>query len=429
MKVLILGSSLRGLDEVARICVAANEDVVMYDSEDPTPPADLRGRVDVLPRTWRPEYLDGVDRVVASPWFSEIKPPISDALDRGIEVITEAGFGLEHIRTPFVGITGTNGKTTVTEVVTEMLVASGVEAAGGGNLGSPVSGMASGDADILVLELSSYQLRFLGDSFPAAAALLNIAPDHLDWHGTFDAYTQAKARIFAGMAPDAVLAYNADDPVVASVVENAPCQAVACSGTTMPPGGNGVVDGAIVVNGHTFPAPVRDASFLFDLVAGATVALAVGASVPGVARAISDFAPGAHRRQQVETSDGITWIDDSKATNPHATVAAVAAHAPVILLAGGRNKGLDLAPIGTVSGITHLIAFGESGPEIAAESVAPSTVVQSLSAAVARACDVAGPGDTVLLSPGCASFDEFTSYAERGDVFQQLVTRRRGTAA
>jgi UDP-N-acetylmuramoylalanine--D-glutamate ligase len=429
MRTLILGTSLRGLADAARISLEDGAEVVMYDAEVPDPPGDLAGRVSVLPIQWDPDYLDGIDRVVTSPWFPITRPPISDALSRGVDVVTEAGFGLEHTDVPFVAVTGTNGKTTVTEVVAEMLTASGVRALAAGNLGEPVSGLTDVDADVFVLELSSYQLRFLGDSVPEAAALLNIAPDHLDWHGTFDDYIAAKARVFSGMAFESVLAYNAHDETVVATIADAACVRVPCSGIDLPLGGNGVTDGVMTINGHEFPLPTSDPSFLFDLVAAGTLAMAVGASVGGVGSALASFVPGAHRRQIVETVDGILWIDDSKATNPHATAAAVAAHAPVVLLAGGQNKGLDLSSIGRLEGVRNLIAFGESGAAIGRGSLVEATVVGSLEAAVTQARLVARSGDTVLFSPGCASFDEFSSYAERGDEFHRLVKQTEGSAA
>jgi UDP-N-acetylmuramoylalanine--D-glutamate ligase len=231
------------------------------------------------------------------------------------------------------------------------------------------------------------------------------------------------------MAVESVLAYDAHDETVVAAIANASCLTVPCSGVDLPPGGNGVTDGVMIINGHEFPLPTTDPSFLFDLVAAGTLAMAVGATVDGVGSALASFVPGAHRRQIVDTLDGIIWIDDSKATNPHATAAAVQAHAPVVLLAGGQNKGLDLSSIGRLEGVRNLIAFGESGPAIGRGSLVESTVVGSLEAAVTEARLVARIGDTVLLSPGCASFDEFSSYAERGDEFHRLVKQTEGDAA
>jgi UDP-N-acetylmuramoylalanine--D-glutamate ligase len=421
------------LADAARISLDEGAEVLMYDAEVNEPPPDLVSRVTVLPTNWRSEYLVDVDRVITSPWFPQTEPPISDVLRQGVDVITEAGFGLEHTDTPFVGITGTNGKTTVTELVTAMLTASGVRAVSAGNLGEPVSGLvgvdSDTDVDVLILELSSYQLRFLGNAVPKGAALLNIAPDHLDWHGTFDEYVAAKSRIFRDMTQDSILAYNVDDETVVRVVGDALCTLVPCSGIDMPHGGNGVAPGLIVINGHEFPTPTADPSFLLDLVVAGTLAAAVGARADGIGSTIAAFVPGAHRRQLIETSDGIRWIDDSKATNPHATSAAVAAHAPVVLLAGGQNKGLDLSIIANLDGVTNLIAFGEAGAVIGGYASAKVTIVESLEAAVEHARGVASVGDTVLLSPGCASFDEFSSYAERGDEFRRLVKRTEETAA
>lgn len=429
MRTLILGTNLRGLPEVARMSLDEGSEVLVYDAEVAEPPADLVGRVTVLPTRWDSRHLHGVDRVVTSPWFPEVAPPISDVLAADIPIVTEAGFALERLDTPFVAVTGTNGKTTVTEAVADMLRASGVRAISAGNVGGAVSEINDNEADLLVLELSSYQLRFLGHAAPIAAALLNISPDHLDWHGSFAAYRAAKARVFRGMDHAAVLAYNVHDDVVVAAVEDASCALVPCSGVDIPANGNGVVNGCIVISEHEIPTTVSDPSFLFDLVAAGTVALAAGATISGIAAAIDSFVPGAHRRQHIPTSDGISWIDDSKATNPHACGAAVAANAPVILLVGGQNKGLDLSPMARLDGVSDLIAFGEAGPEIASTAARPITVVMTLEDAVEAARAVAERGDTVLLSPGCASFDAFPSYADRGDAFQRLVRRQEGAAS
>lgn len=422
----MLGASLRGILDAARASAREGAEVLMFDLEQPIDANDVDGDVTVLPASWSTDYLDGVDRVVTSPWFAETRPPLSDALDRGIPVVTEAGFGLERITMRYVAVTGTNGKTTVTEVATEMLVESGIDAMACGNIGAPLSAIADGDAEILVMELSSYQLRFMDTLAPEAATLLNIAPDHLDWHGSFERYVEAKARVFASMAPESVLAFNADDPIVVEVVESAPCRLIPCSGSRRPDGGNGVVAGDIVVGEHRFTTPVTDPSFLFDLVAAATIALEVGATPEGVGEVVGRFTPGQHRREIVAVIDGVTWVNDSKATNPHAAVAAARAFDNVILLVGGRNKELDLTSLTRVRGVRSIIAFGEASNEISRVAHRDVVVVSSMEDAVAKAREIAVRGDTVLLSPGCASFDEFASYAERGEVFTHLVRRDKG---
>ena len=421
MRYLLLGAGLRGLGEVAHTVASEGHDLVLFDQEATIEPPTGPGTVTVVEPPWSTDYLSGVDRVVTSPWFSVIRPPLSDVIDEGIDVVTEAGFGLEHLTIDYAAVTGTNGKTTVTEVAAAMLGASGVRAVAAGNIGAPVSGLTDDDADVAVLELSSYQLLFMGDFHPKAGALLNIAQDHLDWHGSVEAYVAAKAEIFAGMAADAVLAYNVDDPVVVETVAAARCVLVPCSGVTLPHNGNGVDRGEVVVDGQRYSTSTTDPSFLFDLVAAATIALAVGANRTGIAEVLDAFTPGAHRRQIVAVVDGVTWVDDSKATNPHATVAAAGAFTNVILLAGGQNKDLDLTVVADLPSVHTLIAFGEAGPEIAAAASQEVTLCQTMVEAVAIATEIATGGDTVLLAPGCASFDEFASYAERGDVFASLV--------
>ncbi len=433
MRYLILGSSLRGLDSAARAAVGDGHQVALFDAERPGAPDDLAGRVVVLDPVWSPAHLDGIERIVTSPWFAETEGPLADALERDIDIITEAGYGLERLDMPVVAITGTNGKTTVTEVTTEMLRRSGVDARAAGNIGLPVSAVRPGDAEMLVLELSSYQLRFIGSLRPEAATILNIAPDHLDWHGSFEAYASAKARIFDGATDTTVVAYDPDDPLVSGIVSDLTGRLVPCSGRRIPDGGNGAVGATVTVAGSTAIAATADPSYLFDLVVAGTLADACGASREAIASVIATFAPGPHRREQVAIVGGVMWINDSKATNPHAAVAAIVAYPSVILLAGGRNKGLDLAPLAEAPGLKAMVTFGESGPEIAAMATErggpPATVVERLDEAVAVAASMAQHGDTVLLSPGCASFDQFASYAARGEAFRALVEGLPGVAA
>jgi UDP-N-acetylmuramoylalanine--D-glutamate ligase len=284
----------------------------------------------------------------------------------------------------------------------------------------PVADLFNADLEILVVELSSFQLHFWQPS-PVAAALANIAPDHLDWHGTFDRYVAAKAKVGAGLGVNGVLAYNADDATAVAVVGASMARGVPCSGIRVPPDGNGVAGDDLVIGGSRIPHGIPDPSYRLDLVLAATIASVAGATDDAIASVVGAFAPGEHRRRVVGVVDGVAWIDDSKATNPHAAVAAAASYPSVRLLAGGRNKALDLSPIGSVSSVRHLYAFGEAGPDIAATASVPVTVHVSMLDAMAAARTDAVSGDVVLLSPGCTSFDEFTSYAERGTVFAETV--------
>ncbi len=429
MRYLVVGSSLRGLADAASRAHDEGGDVVLFDLEHPGAPSGLEADATVLPRTWDASFLDGIDRVITSPWFAESQPPLSDAIARGIDVVTEAGFGLERLTIPFAAVTGTNGKTTVTEVTTAMLRASGIDALAAGNIGTPVSALRDDDAEVLVLELSSYQLRFMGPLAPRACALLNIAEDHLDWHGSMEAYADAKALIFATAPHDAVLAYNADDAIVTTLARRATCRTVPCSGSRLPEGGNGVDGDTVVIGGDRYRAPHVDDTYRFNLVVAGTIAAAMGGHTEGIGEVIARFHPGPHRRELVATIGGVAYVNDSKATNPHAALAAVAAFPSVILLAGGRNKGLDLTPLACASPVKALIPFGESGPVIADRAPGVVAVASGLEEAFERAVAIAEPGDTVLLSPGCASFDEFRSYEARGAAFRALVERLGGSAA
>lgn len=424
MNVLVLGAGVSGTS-AGRLARRDGHDVAYFDDRPDAALSSTMHKERFVGPPWQASFLDGVDLVIASPGFSPSTAPMRDAAAADVPVISEAAFGVAHMDAPYVAITGTNGKTTVTDAVAGMLVASGVDATSAGNIGVPICDVATEDRDVFVLELSSFQLH-TSAVHPFAAGLVNIATDHLDWHGSVGAYVAAKARIFESMGQGDTLAYNADDATVVDVVAGARCATVPCSGRTLPVNGNGIRDGRIVVDGVPIPTSATDESFRLDLVLAASVALAAGADLDGIRRVVADFTPGDHRREVLATLDGVVWVDDSKATNPHATVAASMAYDSVRLLAGGRNKNLDLAPIGGISSVVFLYAFGEAREAMASIASVPTAVFRTMHQAMEAASRDAVTGDTVLLSPGCASFDEFASYAERGETFQRFVREMEG---
>jgi len=424
MSVLVLGAGASG-SSAGRLAHADGRTVAYFDDDGDAEKRSVSDDVRFVGPPWESSFLDGVDLVIASPGFPPTASPIHDAERASVPVVSEAAFGLSHTTTPYVAVTGTNGKTTVTDAVASMLTASGVDAIAAGNIGLPISDVVTQEHDILVLELSSFQLHF-GEVHPVAAGLVNIAADHLDWHGSAEAYARSKARIFESMAGGELLAYNVDDDAVVSVVSGARCLTVPCSGASVPDGGNGVDGDHLVIDGVTMETSATDVSFRLDLVIAATVALAAGATIEGVRDVVRSFTAGEHRRQHVASVNGVAWINDSKATNPHAAVAASLAYDSVRLLVGGRNKDLDLTPLGDIRTVRFLYAFGESGPQIAQIASMPAAVFSTMRDAMDAAARDAVAGDTVLLSPGCASFDEFTSYAERGEVFQRFVRGMEG---
>jgi UDP-N-acetylmuramoylalanine--D-glutamate ligase len=283
------------------------------------------------------------------------------------------------------------------------------------------------DWDALVVEASSFQLRFIETFHPRAAVLLNVAPDHLDWHGSFEAYMAAKSRIFENQSPGDLLVFDADDAGARKAVLGARSHLMEVSGSRRPVGGAGPEGGRLWLGELAVDLEelaVSDPAFLVDAAAAGMAALEVGGTPEGVAGALRRFRPGRHRREVVGTWNGVTWIDDSKATNPHAAIAAIRAYPSVILVAGGRNKGLAVDAVAREPNLRHVIGIGEAGPGMVAASAA-GTAVEDMEAAVALADRLARPGDTVLLAPGCASFDMFHSYAHRGDVFAESVRHRK----
>jgi UDP-N-acetylmuramoylalanine--D-glutamate ligase len=373
---------------------------------------------------WDPVLLNGVDLVVTSPGFPERSLPIVEALEWGIPVWSEIEFAWRQLDIPVAAVTGTNGKTTVTEATAAMLEASGLDAPATGNIGSPLSDHVDRGHDAMVVEVSSFQLRFCEDFHPVAAAITNVAVDHLDWHGSEHSYRSAKARIFMNQTPEDLLVYDADDEGAVTLVGSAPSELFPVSGHHLPPGGGGVDGDRLVIGDVEISIGEmhsNDPTHLVDIAAAGAVALRMGATSDGVARAAKGFTPGAHRRTVVSRSAGITWIDDSKATNPHAALASIRAVGPVVLIAGGLPKGTDVTPLAREPNVRHVLGIGEAGPELASAAGDKGRDVGTLDRAVEMAAELADPGDTVLLAPGCASFDQFDSYSERGDRFAELV--------
>jgi UDP-N-acetylmuramoylalanine--D-glutamate ligase len=390
-------------------------------------------REDRLPATtgtWSTALLAGIDLVVTSPGFGESSEPIRDVTAAGITLWSELEFAWRRLGVPTVAVTGTNGKTTVTALIADMLVRSGRHTLPIGNIGTPVSDITDRPLEVAVVEASSFQLRFVEQFHPATAVILNVAPDHLDWHGSFDAYLAAKATIHRNQTSSDLVIYDVDDEGAVKAIAGAESRRLPVSGRGLPEGGLGISGDKLDLGELVIPlarVPVSDPAFLLDLVAAAAAAFEHGAQPGAVEDAITTFRPDAHRRSSIGNWQGVEWIDDSKATNPHAAVAAAAAYESVVLIAGGRNKGLDLSSLPRVPTVKHVIAIGEAGPQLAAAAGdTPLQEASTMEEAVALADHAATAGDTVLLAPGCASFDMYRSYAERGESFTEAVFRRKG---
>lgn len=381
------------------------------------------------------------DLVVASPGIPPANPLMVAARGLGIPVISELELAYREAKSPFVAVTGTNGKTTVTSLIGHILGEAGVPAETVGNIGRPAIDAAGdvGRETVLVAEVSSFQLSLTLDFHPRVAVLLNITPDHIDWHGSLEAYTADKARVFANLGPDDTAVIDVDDAgsaPFAEIVEARGVRVVRVSREKLYPGGASCIEGFLTLDGPEGSQPlieaaelrIRGAHNLSNALAASAAACAMGAALPGVRAGLRSFQPIEHRLEPVEWVRGVEYYNDSKATNPDAVVKALTAFdgRPIVLLLGGHNKGNDFRPLASeVAAVCKTaVLFGEARDELGAAFAGTGADIRpaaTMLQALHLASELAVPGDVVLLSPACASFDEFTSYEHRGRVFKDAV--------
>jgi UDP-N-acetylmuramoylalanine--D-glutamate ligase len=408
---------------------------------------------------------DGTDLVVTSPGWRPDAPLLVDAAARGVEVVGEPELawrlrvaGPDGEPAPWLAVTGTNGKTTTVTMLEAILLAAGRRAVAAGNVGRPLVEIVTAREDdgtpafdVVAVELSSFQLHWSSSIAPAAAAVLNVADDHTDWHGSFAAYRDAKARILRH-TPVAVA--DAGDPVASALVVGHPHPVTVTLGEPAP-GQLGVRSGALVDRAFAQdPAGevLLDAGELrvpgphnvVNALAAAALARALGVPAEAVGRGLAGFEGGAHRNVLVATVDGVDYVDDSKATNPHAAGASLAAYPRVVWIAGGLLKGADVDPLvaAVAPRLAGVVLLGRDRGLIAASLArhAPTVPVQTVVSGdddgmdgtgvtgeaamrdvVAAAARLARPGDTVLLAPAAASMDVFRDYGHRGRAFADAV--------
>jgi UDP-N-acetylmuramoylalanine--D-glutamate ligase len=397
---------------------------------------------------------EGTDLVVTSPGWKPSSPLFQAAAEAGVDVVGDVEIAW-RLRgpdaAPWLAVTGTNGKTTTTQMLASILDAAGLRTAAVGNIGTPIVDVVQeGDDayDVLAVELSSYQLHWAPSLRAHSAAVLNLAPDHLDWHGSMEAYAADKGRIYEGNRVACV--YNMADKATEDLVRGADveegCRAVGFTLGTPGPSQLGVVEGilvdrAFVEDRHKQaqelaeiadvnpPAPHNIANAL----AAAALARAFGVPAAAVRDGLRAFRPDAHRIQHVADVDRVAYIDDSKATNTHAAEASLAAYESIVWIAGGLAKGATFDELVAKSAkrLRGVVLFGADRALIreALARHAPEVPVVDLDrtdtgamlAAVREAARLSEPGDTVLLAPACASMDMFTNYNKRGDAFAEAV--------
>jgi UDP-N-acetylmuramoylalanine--D-glutamate ligase len=373
----------------------------------------------------RPEHLDGATLVVTSPGVPQDAPVLEWAHLRGLPIWSELELGARLCRVPYVAVTGTNGKTTTVELVAEMMRMAGLRARACGNVGYPFSLAAREPFEALAVEASSFQLRYQESLHPKVSVLLNLAPDHLDWHGSYPEYAAAKARVFRLQGEGDTHVGNRDDAEGARLSTQAPCRQSWFRSTAPGVGETGVVGGAVVLaeaSGVVEVGRPRGVArpFLVDAAAAVAAGLAFGLPVDAARRAVDGLTPLPHRGSVVATVHGVRFVDDSKATNPHASLAALDGLSDAVLIAGGLAKGVDLSPLAAAApSLAGVVAIGESGPQVARvfEGLVPVRAAATMEEAVSTALEMAPPQGTVILAPGCASQDMFRDYEERGDRF------------
>jgi UDP-N-acetylmuramoylalanine--D-glutamate ligase len=370
----------------------------------------------------------GFDLVVPSPGV-----PRARWAARARRALGDVELAWEALPVPVVAITGTNGKTTTTELTARLLCAAGLRAEAAGNIGRPALELVGRALDVAVLEVSSFQMEAVEAFRPRVAVILNLEADHLDRHGSLAAYAEAKAQLFVRQGAGDHAIGNGDDPAAAALIARSsgrrwlfrtrgPVERGAWwdSGQVVVRDGSETTRLALdVLSGPAAP-PVD------DVLAALLVCRALGADLGKAARGLVGFTPPPHRREQVAVHAGVTWVNDSKATNPSAArLALEALTGPALWIAGGRGKGVDLAPLAdlAVTRVRACVFIGEAAADLEAAVAgrAPVHRARDLSEAVAMAGGLAQPGDTVLLSPACASFDQFSGYEERGARFREAV--------
>jgi UDP-N-acetylmuramoylalanine--D-glutamate ligase len=404
------------------------------------------------------ETITEYDLVVTSPGFPPTAPVLAAAGDAGVPIWGDVELAWRLDSSGRYGpprrwlvVTGTNGKTTTTSMLHAMLLAADRRALLCGNIGDPVLDVLDQPAELLAVELSSFQLHWAPSLRPEAGAVLNVAEDHLDWHGTLEAYARDKARVLDGR----VAVVGLDDPIAAGLLSTAAAPVRVGFRLGEPaPGELGVRDGELVDNAfgeqvtlaEVASIPVAGPVGVLNALAAAALARAVDVPPEAIADALAGFRVGRHRAEVVDVVGGVTYVDDSKATNPHAAQASITAYPRVVWIAGGLLKGASVDELVTtvanrlvgavlIGRDRRLIAdaLSRHAPDVPVVEVVTGedpgvlgeigdSVTRLMTAVVTAARRLAGPGDTVLLAPAGASFDQFSGYGQRGDAFASAVS-------
>lgn len=436
-KVTVIGMGKSGLS-AATLLSQKGAIPLLIDDQQQKPPLALPSRIQVKLGAWDERDLCEADLIVLSPGVPISKLPMALLKSSNVPVISEIELASSFISSPLIGITGTNGKSTTTTLVGQILHNWGLTTFVGGNLGLPLSEAVSSHWDFIVAELSSFQLETITHFRPRIAALLNITPDHLDRYKDLDAYQKTKWRIFENQQKEDHAVCNFDDPL------------------TLPPSTKGEViffsknkrvERGVYLRNDMIQSTiwgeeesvchVKDlgkgaAYYIENILAATAITQLCGCSLEGIAKTLRSYQGLPHRMEFVRSVSGVQYLNDSKGTNTGALMRSLEGqNKPVILIAGGRDKATDFSPLKTTirDKVKHLILFGEAREKMARcfsdhpsiEMIQSTNGFEALETAVTRATKTANPGETILLSPACASFDLFLNYQERGETFKKIV--------
>ena len=440
--VLVLGAGVSGRS-VAEVLASYGAKVTLNDSNKIDDSKEEFQKlkslaVNIVAGSQDESLLQSMDYIVVSPGISIELPLIATARSKGIVVMSEIEAAYALCQAPIIAITGTNGKTTTTALTGEMMKASGKNTVVGGNIGAALSQEVNGISrdSVVVAEISSFQLEGIIHFRPHIAVVLNLTPDHIDRHHNMEGYQAAKERIFENQRKDDFLVLNYDDTIVKTMAARSISQTVFFSTKRELENGGCVKDDQIVINWQgkrNIICPVKDMKLfgkhnLENALAACCAAFLAGVSPAVMAEVLRNFAGVEHRIEPVATINGVSYYNDSKATNPESTVKALEAFAGnIILIAGGRDKHTDLTEVMTLAKnkVDHLILLGEAKTRFieAAKQHGVHNIhdISSFQEAITLAHRLARSPQVVLLSPACASYDMFNNYEERGRVFKELV--------
>ena len=384
--------------------------------------------------------FQGQDLIVVSPGVPTDAPPLAQARSLGESVIGEIELAAQFLPGPMVAITGSNGKTTTTTLAGEIMTAGGFPTLVGGNIGTPAISLAERATreSVIVLEVSSFQLETIQTFRPKVSVVLNVTPDHLDRHRTFDAYVNAKSRIFENQHGDDFTVLNADDPTCVSMATRTKAKVFWFSRQKEVERGAWVRDGAVVFRDEkaqreilqVSEIPLKGAHNLENVLAAVCTGALMGCAPEKIRQAVANFKAVEHRLEFVATIRGVDYYNDSKATNVDATIKALESFpANIHLILGGKDKGSDYSVLNDLlrQRVKRVYTIGAAAAKIESQIVSsknggPELVhAETLENAIRKANAVAQPGDVVVLAPACASFDQFKNYEQRGQTFKEIV--------